>query len=94
MAEKGLEQGVLNRPGEKISKQKESCSNGSRERGFFFFAKHGGGMEIEQHRQGRKIKKKANSEMKGVCKEEDVGGTEERGKRTERERERLNSSGK
>lgn len=34
---------------------------------FSFFAKHGG-MEIEQHRQGQKIKKKANSEMKGVAK--------------------------
>lgn len=43
-----------------------------------------------------KIKKKKKSQFRDErgCKEEDVGGTGEEGKRTERERQRLNSSGK
>lgn len=49
-------------------------------------------MEIEEHRQGQKKKNEFRDER--GCEEENVGGTGEEGKRTERERERLNSSGK
>lgn len=65
----------------KNNKQKESCSNGSRERGIF--DKHGGGMEIE-HQQGQK-EKKANSEMKRVVKNRMWVVLGEDGRRTERE---------
>lgn len=59
---------------------------------FFFLLNMAEGWRSNKIDKGKRKKREFRDER--GCKEEDVGGTGERGKRTERERERLNSSGK
>lgn len=65
--------------GKKISKQKESRGNGSRERVFFFL------LNIEEGLRSNNIDKGKKREFRDErgYKEEDVGGSGEEGKRTE-----------